>query len=101
VSRNSDDGKSSVRETVTHVVVPAVTGALGIAGGVLLGRNALQQRNRKILGIPVPGAKVPEVKVDLAGVTKTIGEAGRQLGNLAREVQAAREKAEKLGRAIG
>ncbi|MBV9309275.1 MAG: hypothetical protein JOZ73_00495, partial [Solirubrobacterales bacterium] len=66
----------------------------GAAGGVLLGRTALQ-RNRKILGVRVPG-----VKVDLADMSKQIGEAGRQLGRIAREVQSAREKAEKVGRAI-
>jgi hypothetical protein len=80
---------------VTHVAIPAVTGALGIAGGVVLARTKLQ-RNRKILGVPVPG-----VKVDLSNMSKSIGEAGRQFGHLAREVQAAREKAEKLSRAIG
>jgi hypothetical protein len=71
-----------------------VTGALGVAGGVLLGRTALQ-KNRKFLGMPVPG-----VKIDLADVSKQIGEAGRQFGKLAREVQTAREKAEKIGRAV-
>ncbi len=81
------------------VAIPTVTAALGVAGGVLLGRTALQ-RNKKILGIPVPGVKAPSVKVDLSNVSKTIGEAGRQFGKLASEVQAAREKAEKLSRAI-
>jgi hypothetical protein len=66
-----------------------------VAGGVLLGRTALQ-KNRKFLGIPVPG-----VKVDLADVSKQIGEAGRQFGRLAKEVKTAREKAEKIGRAVG
>ncbi|HET8976867.1 MAG TPA: hypothetical protein VFN87_01845 [Solirubrobacteraceae bacterium] len=68
--------------------------AAGVAGGVVLGRTALQ-RNRKIFGIPVPG-----VKVDLGDMSKQIGEAGRQLGKLASEVKAAREKAEKISRAI-
>jgi hypothetical protein len=53
------------------------------------------QRNRKVMGIPVPNTKI-----DLAGVTKTIGEAGQQLGKLAHEVKVAREKAEKISRAI-
>jgi hypothetical protein len=76
------------------VALPAVTGAIGVAGGVLLGRTALQ-KNRKILGIPVPG-----VKVDMSDLSKQIGEAGRQFGKLAREVKVAREKAEKIGRAV-
>jgi hypothetical protein len=75
------------------------TAAAGVAGGVVLGRTALQ-RNRKILGIPVPGsARTP--KIDLSDMSKQIGEAGRQFGKLASEVRAAREKAEKISRAIG
>jgi hypothetical protein len=91
---------------VTNVAIPAVTAALGVAGGVLLGRNAHPpQRSRKVLGISVPDVKLPDVKlpdvkVDMANVSKQIGEAGRQLGKLAREVQTAREKAEKVSRAL-
>ncbi|HWE14516.1 MAG TPA: hypothetical protein VG365_13430 [Solirubrobacteraceae bacterium] len=68
--------------------------AAGVAGGVVLGRTALQ-RNRKILGIAVPGSKI-----GLSDMSKQIGEAGRQFGRLAGEVRAAREKAEKISRAI-
>jgi hypothetical protein len=88
---------STLKENVTQVAIPAVTGALGIAGGVLLGRTALQ-RNRKVLGMTLPGIKVK--KADLSDVGRQIGEAGRQFGKLAREVQSAREKAEKISRAI-
>jgi hypothetical protein len=77
-----------------------VTGAAGIAGGILLGRTALQ-RNRKVLGVPMPS------KVDLNGVTRQIGEAGKQFGklagevrNVAGEVRAAREKAEQIGKIL-
>jgi hypothetical protein len=70
-----------------------VTGAVGIAGGVLLGRTALQ-RNKKFLGISLP------TKIDLSDVTQQIGEAGRQFGKLAQEVKSMREKAEQVGRAI-
>jgi hypothetical protein len=85
--------QSSARDTITQVAIPAVTGAIGIAGGVLLGRTTVK-RNRKVLGIPMPG-----VKIDLADVAKQIGEASRQFGRLANEVKVAREKAEKIGRA--
>jgi hypothetical protein len=71
-----------------------VTATIGVAGGVLLGRTALQ-RNRKVLGIPVP-----HTKIDLAGVTQQIGEAGKQFGKLAGEVRSAREKAEQIGRIL-
>jgi hypothetical protein len=81
--------------------VPAVSGAVGIAGGILLGRNALQ-RNRKVLGISVPS------KVDFSGVSQQIGEAGRQFGKLAGEVRSmtgevrgVREKAEQIGKILG
>jgi hypothetical protein len=75
-------------------VVPVASAAVGVAGGVVLGRTALQ-RNKKVLGIPMPSKKL-----DLAGVSKQIGEAGRQFGKLASEVRTAREKAEKISRAI-
>jgi hypothetical protein len=78
------------------VVLPMTTAAAGIAGGIVLARTKLQNR-RKILGIPLPGAK----RVDLSDLTKQVGEAGRQFGNLAGEVRAAREKAEQISRAIG
>jgi hypothetical protein len=36
----------------------------------------------------------------MAGMSKQIGEAGKQFGRLANEVQAARQKAEKISKAI-
>ena len=80
---------------IARVLVPALTGAAGVAGGILLGRNATPRR-RTLFGVPVP-----EVRIDLRNVSGSIAEAGRQLGRLASEVHAAREKVEKLGRAIG
>ena len=84
-----------------RIGVPAVTGAVGIAGGVLLGRTALR-RNRKVLGMALPA------KVDLGGVSQQIGEAGKQFGrlageirNVATEVRGVREKAEQIGKALG
>jgi len=73
-----------------------LTGAIGVAGGVLLGRKALQ-RDRKVLGIPVPS----KVDVDTSGLTHTIAEAGRQFGRLAGEVRTVREKAEQIGKVLG
>ena len=72
----------------------AGTGALGVAGGVLLGRTTLK-KNRKVLGVPIPG-----VKIDMADMSKQIGEAGKQFSRLANEVKTARERAEKIGKAI-
>jgi hypothetical protein len=99
----SSNGRSqdhSTRETIANIGIPVVSATIGVAGGVLLGRTALQ-RNRKFLGIPLP------LKIDMAGVTqqigeagKQIGEAGKQFGKLAGEVRTVREKAEEIGKAI-
>lgn len=70
-----------------------LTGAIGVAGGVLLGRNAAQ-RHRKVLGVPVPN------KVDMTGLSQSIGEAGRQFGKLAGEVRGVRDKAEQIGKIL-
>ena len=67
----------------------------------VLGCTTLK-RNRKVFGIPLPN-----VKIDLSDMSKQIGEAGRhigeagrQFGKLASEVREAREKAEKISKAI-
>ena len=74
-----------------------VTGAIGvaggIAGGILLGRNA-KSHNRKILGVEIP------TKVDLSGVGEQMAEAGKQFGKLAGEVRTVREKAEQIARVL-
>jgi len=83
-------------KTVGTVMLPITTAAAGLAGGIVLARTKLR-RQQKFLGIPLPGAK----KVDLSDLSKQVGEAGRQFGNLAGEVKAAREKAEQISRAMG
>src|SRR5947209_18218731 len=93
-SQSRSSNGSSVRETLTHVGIPAATGALGVAGGLLLGRTALQ-RNPKILGV-----RVPRVSIDMTNLGRQIGDAGRQFARLAHEVETAREPAEKGGRAM-
>jgi hypothetical protein len=94
-SRQSQSSRRAggAREAITNIAVPALTAGLGVAGGVLIGRTKLQ-RQRKVLGIPLP------VKIDLHDVTQQIGDAGKQFGKLAREVQTVREKAEQIGRAF-
>jgi len=81
-------------KTVGIVALPITTAAAGVAGGIVLARTKLR-RQRKILGIPLPDAKV-----DLSDLSKQVGEAGRQFANLAGEVKAAREKAEQISHAI-
>lgn len=82
-------------KTVGTVMLPITTAAAGVAGGIVLARTKLR-RQRKILGIPLPGTKI-----DLSDLSKQVSEAGRQFGNLAGEVKAAREKAEQISRAMG
>lgn len=79
---------------VLPVATATVGAAAGVAGGVVLGRSKLK-RQKKVLGIPLPGQTV-----DLNGVAKQIGAAGKQFGKLAKEVRAAREKAEEIGKAL-
>src|SRR5205085_5155604 len=84
----SSNGRSQEgHSTITSIGMSAAAGALGVAGGVLLGRTALQ-RNRKVLGVTLP------VKIDLGDVTHQIGAVGKQRGRLASEVRAQRENAE-------
>jgi hypothetical protein len=86
----------TTKSVMGTIVVPITTAAAGVAGGIVLARTTLQHR-RKFLGIPLPGTK----RTDLSDLTKQVGEAGRQFGNLAGEVRAAREKAEQISKAIG
>lgn len=83
-------------KTVGTVALPITTAAAGVAGGIVLARTKLRNQ-RKLLGVPLPGRK----KMDLSDLSKQVGEAGRQFGNLATEVRAAREKAEQISRALG
>lgn len=83
-------------------MAPAVTGAVGVAGGVLLGRTALKQ-HKKVLGIPIK-----TTKMDLSAVTEEISKAGKQFGKLASEVRdfsgevkSVKEKAEQIGKIFG
>ncbi len=95
LSDTASTGSELVRTAIDKAAIPVATAAAGVAGGLILGRTAL--RNRKTLGVPVPASKR---KIDFGGITQGLGEAGRQFGKLAREVQAVREKAERVGRAI-
>lgn len=92
-SKSNGSPPAGSNGALTHVGVSALSAAVGLAGGVVLGRTALQ-RSRKVLGVPVPG------KIDLSGVGQQLGEAGRQFGKLASEVRAVREKAEQIGKVL-
>lgn len=94
-SQSSSNGSQpqSGHGTLTDIGISALSATIGVAGGVLLGRTALQ-RGRKVLGVSVPS------KVDFGDIGQHIGEAGRQFGKLASEVHAVRQKAEKIGRVL-
>ena len=83
----------TVMPVAKNAVVPVATAAAGIVGGVVLGRR--HRRPRRVLGVPIPGTGN-----GLNGVAKEIQKAGKQLGNLAVEVQTTRKKAEDVGKAI-
>jgi hypothetical protein len=78
---------------MSRFVVPVATATIGVAGGVLLGRNG-RAKAKKVLGVEIPS------KIDFSGVGEQLGEAGRQFGKLANEVRSVRQKAEQIGRAL-
>jgi len=92
-TQGSSQRNHAGREVLTNAGISALSAAIGVAGGVLLGRTAAQ-RDRKVLGVPVPE------KIDLGGVGQQIGDAGRQFGKLASEVRTVREKAEQIARIL-
>jgi Na+/glutamate symporter len=75
------------------VASAAVGTAAGVVGGALLGRR-LRSR-RKVLGIPVP-----TTRGGFDGLAGQVGKAAKELGRLASQVQATRETAEKVGKAL-
>jgi hypothetical protein len=101
-SQSSSNGSSagdSGRKAATSVVVGVATGAAGLVGGALLGTR-LANKPKRVLGVRVPGSGR-----GLDDVAKQVGKAGKQfkktgqhVGQLTSEVQAARRKAEELGR---
>lgn len=96
LNATASSGSSLVKTAFDKAAVPLATATMGVAGGIVLGRTALQ-RKRKALGVPVPtGGR----KIDFGGLGQQVGEAGRQFAKLAQEVNAVRDKAEKIGRAI-
>lgn len=92
-TQNSQQRNHAGRNVWTNAGISVLTAAIGVAGGVALGRSTAR-RERKVLGIPVPE------KIDLGGIGQQIGDAGRQFGKLASEVRTVREKAEQVGRIL-
>jgi hypothetical protein len=96
LAATANTGTGLVRTAVEKAALPLASATVGVAGGIVLGRTALQ-RKRKALGVAVP---TPGRKLDFRGLGHQVGEAGQQLAKLAQEVRAVREKAEQIGRVI-
>jgi hypothetical protein len=76
-------------------VVTAVAGAAaGVIGGVILGRKG--KAPKKVLGVKIPGTGGS----GFDGLADNVGNAAKQLGKLASEVREARQRAEKVGKAL-
>ena len=93
--------KASANGSKASVVVGVVTGAAGLVAGAVLGTR-LGRKPRRVFGVRVPGSGR-----GLDDVVKQVGKAGKefkkasgQVGQLTSEVQAARKKAEEIGRVI-
>ena len=92
VAPSADGGAGG--SVVKPVVTAALAAAAGVVGGVVLDRTKLT-RKKRVFGVPVPGTGR-----GLNGLAHQVGEAGKQFGKLASEVREAREKAERVGRAL-
>jgi hypothetical protein len=77
------------------------TGAAGLVGGAVLGAR-LANRPKRVLGVRVPGtgSGLDDVAKQVGKAGKQFRQAGGQVGQLTSEVQAARRKAQEIGRII-
>ncbi len=92
---HGSESHAQLRAAVTRIAVPAASAALGVAGGVALGRTTAPRR-RTMFGVRMP------VSVFLMwGVAREMRAAGRQAGKLAGEVRLAGRKIERIGHALG
>jgi hypothetical protein len=97
---NASDNKPA-RSAGKAVVAGVVTGAAGVVAGAVLGAR-LGKGPKRVFGVRVPGSGR-----GLDDVVKEVGKAGKQfkkvsghVGVLTSEVQAARKKAEEIGRIV-
>jgi Na+/glutamate symporter len=87
--------KTAAKFVALPMASAAAGAAAGIVGGVVLERYGIKRPRKKVLGIPMPGRRN-----GLDGLTKQVGEAGKQFGKLASEVRTTREKAGEVGKAL-
>jgi hypothetical protein len=93
VEHTAKDAGHAVGRAASKAKVPLMTGGaalMGAAGGMALGVR--QTRRHRRIGMAIP--RRPQVKVksrDLAKAAKEVGSFGAQMGQLASELQRARE----------
>jgi hypothetical protein len=113
--KNARDAASNGVQTAGHAVGtaagkakgPAIAGGAALAGLVGGMTIAARGRRRRVLGVPVPGTRRPLIKVkrptrvnttrDLVKAAGRMGNAGRQMAELATEVRLAREQMDTNG----
>src|SRR3954454_6712036 len=92
--RDAGRGRGRGGGGVMPVVTAVVGAAAGVVGGVILGRKG--KAPKKVLGVKVPGTG----GAGFDGLADNVGNAAKQLGKLASEVREARQRAEKVGKAL-
>jgi hypothetical protein len=102
VSGGAQSAGEALGSVATKAKGPAVAGGAALAG--LVGGMAIATRGgrRKVLGVPVPGTRRPLVKIksprrnavakDVVKAAGQMGNAGRQMAELATEVRLARQQ---------
>jgi len=94
VTEGAQSAGQAVGTVASTAKVPAVAGGAalaGLAGGMAI---AARRGRRRVLGVPVPGARAPLLKVKAGrnASTKQILKAGGQMAELANEVRLARRQ---------
>lgn len=102
VASGAQGAGQAIGSAASKVKGPALAGGAAIAG--LVGGMAIASRGsrRRVLGVPVPGTRRPLIKVkrparvnttrDLMKAAGHMGNAGRQMAELASEVRLARQE---------
>jgi hypothetical protein len=108
VANGAQGAGQAIGSAASKAKGPALAGGAAIAG--LVGGMAIASRGarRRVLGVPVPGTRRPLIKVkrpvranttrDLMKAAGHMGNAGRQMAELASEVRLAREEVGNGGR---
>jgi hypothetical protein len=88
------NGAGSGRSSLSSIAYPVASAMAGAAAGMALAQRG--KRRKKVLGMTIPGTGSSGV----GELAKTVGEASKQLGRLADEVNNGRKKAEEIGKAL-